>query len=368
MCSWDDWVPEERLRKRTPENVDVMKDLTDAVKAAEQPAKKGAAKRKSGAGLSSDQGSVRDSEDRGSVTRGTKRGREWEIEKVSGEADEPLTTNEAYERAFNLTQLGPDEVNRLTNGEQRELYLSRPAIRIPLNDSLKRLLVDDWENVTKNLLLIPIPHPKPISQLLADYEAVERPRRPEYSAGWEILDEIVSGLKEYFDNALGRMLLYRFERLQYLEIYCRINGEDFEHIAHETGTGSASKAAKKGLHRGKAKPPNTGGSQEDDGGADGDEGDGIPKRPCVAKDPDILHKTPSELYGVEHLCRLFCSMPEMIAQTNMDTQSVNRLREELSRLTHFISRRAETYFVKAYIDPGPEYHRRAQVSYGNQKP
>lgn len=83
---------------------------------------------------------------------------------------------------------------------------------------------------------------------------------------------------------------------------------------------------------------------------------------AVEKDPDadeearaLAGKAPSEVYGAEHLCRLFVSMPELVAQTNMDAQSVARLREELGKLTSWLGKNAAKFFVKAYVDPGHEY-------------
>ncbi len=54
------------------------------------------------------------------------------------------------------------------------------------------------------------------------------------------------------------------------------------------------------------------------------------------------------------------SLPELIAQTNMDQQSVNRLREELSILTHWLTKHATRYFVPAYESPGQEYIEKAR--------
>lgn len=49
------------------------------------------------------------------------------------------------------------------------------------------------------------------------------------------------------------------------------------------------------------------------------------------------------------------SLEELVAQTNMDQQSVNRLREELLKFTLWFSRQVFKYFVKEYITPGAEY-------------
>jgi len=76
-------------------------------------------------------------------------------------------------------------------------------------DHLKALLVDDWENITKNNQLVPLPHAHPCSQILDDYMAHERPNRSEGSASADILEETIAGLREYFERCVGRILLYR---------------------------------------------------------------------------------------------------------------------------------------------------------------
>jgi mortality factor 4-like protein 1 len=83
----------------------------------------------------------------------------------------------------------------------------------------------------------------------------------------------------------------------------------------------------------------------------------------------------AEIYGGEHLLRLFgtpdsltsalvilltcrtVSMPELIAQTNMDHQAVVRLREELSSMTTWLSRdkQVNTFFASIYESPGQAY-------------
>ncbi len=100
--------------------------------------------------------------------------------------------------------------------------------------------------------------------------------------------------------------------------------------------------------------------------------------------PNGSHKSPCDTYGAEHFARLLgeylllymyiykfyvsvpgltsaaVSLPELIAQTNMDQQSVNRLREELSKLTNWLGRRAKDYFVSEYETPSQEYIEKAR--------
>lgn len=95
--------------------------------------------------------------------------------------------------------------------------MKRHDIKITIPDNLKALLVDDWENVTKNQQLVPLPRNPSVSQILQKYRE-SMPKKREGSADTDIFDEVIAGLKLYFDKSLGTILLYRFERQQYMEI------------------------------------------------------------------------------------------------------------------------------------------------------
>ena len=49
------------------------------------------------------------------------------------------------------------------------------------------------------------------------------------------------------------------------------------------------------------------------------------------------------------------NMPELIAQTNMDTQSVARLKEEISKFCTWLARNTNKYFCAKYEKPSAEY-------------
>ena len=49
------------------------------------------------------------------------------------------------------------------------------------------------------------------------------------------------------------------------------------------------------------------------------------------------------------------SLPELLAQTNMDKQSVVRLREEISKFCNWLGKNTESYFVSEYETPSQEY-------------
>ena len=105
---------------------------------------------------------------------------------------------------------------------QEETFQSRRAVRIYMPDRLKSLLVDDWENITKNLQLVQLPSERPAALILDEYLDAQRATRQLSSIEMDILLEVVAGLKEYFNKSLGRILLYRFERQQFFDIHTRI--------------------------------------------------------------------------------------------------------------------------------------------------
>ena len=49
------------------------------------------------------------------------------------------------------------------------------------------------------------------------------------------------------------------------------------------------------------------------------------------------------------------SLPDLIAHTNMDPQAVSRLREELFKMTQFLSRSVPKYLAAEYEHPGDDY-------------
>ncbi|OJJ44045.1 hypothetical protein ASPZODRAFT_135490 [Penicilliopsis zonata CBS 506.65] len=261
--TWDDWVPQDRLRKFTDENRELASTLRREAEATfRQKSGKPVPKKKGG----SDRSSARGSEERQSSVpaRGTKRGRDNEIEK-------------------------------------EEHFYMRPSIRIVIPDSLKCLLVDDWEYITKNHQTVNLPSRTPVNQILDAYREEEKPKRA-MPSDLDVLDEVLAGIREYFDKALDKILLYRFEREQWRSIKKRMD----------------------------------------------------------ATSGEIAGKIPSDVYGPEHLIRLFATMPELIAQTNMDLQSTTRLREELSKFTMWLSKNSERYFGDGYVNVSNEYIQRAK--------
>lgn len=131
-----------------------------------------------------------------------------EKRRISEVRERPTKTTKQILPSIPLTNEVFDE--RDFNYLQEENFHIRPSINIVIPDHIKAILVDDWENVTKSQQLVPLPHKKSVTQILDDWLEFEKPKRPVGSAQADILEEIVAGLKEYFERCLGRILLYRY--------------------------------------------------------------------------------------------------------------------------------------------------------------
>ena len=181
---------------------------------------------------------------------------------------------------------------RLRDGatDKLEDFQKRPEIRITLPDSLKAQLVDDWEYVTKGQRLVSLPRKPCVAALLEDFRTDRLAAGGNPNVDAESLNEVIEGLKLYFDKALGTILLYRQERQQYADIIKRFPGI-----------------------------------------------------------------SAYELYGAEHLLRLFVQLPQLIAHTTMDQNTVLVLKEHIHDITLYIEQHMDELILKEYENAPPEY-------------
>lgn len=251
--TWDEWIPCDRVLAWNEENIRMQKDLKQAAleainsKSSKKAASASTEKRKESSGAHKDE-----------PVRAPKRVRTQDLEI-----------------------------------EKEEDFVKRPEVSLAVPDSLKAQLVDDWEYVTKEHQLVTLPRSPNVVDILREYRDAN-PKRPG-SAEADIFDEVLSGIKLYFDRSLGNILLYRFERQQYLEVK----------KTHES-------------------------------------------------------KPMSEIYGAEHLLRLFVSLPGLIAQTNMDQQSVGQLRSHLEDFLRYMAKHQDKLFQKEYENTSSRYEANAK--------
>lgn len=176
----------------------------------------------------------------------------------------------------------------------------KPEMKLTVPEPLKATLVDDWEAVTKNNQLVDLPRNPNVVQILALFEKhVLKTRPPELRQPEVLIHTIISGLQVYFDRSLGSQLLYRFERPQYAVVrQTYVTGADVD----------------------------------------------------VSKIPEM-----SAIYGAEHLLRMLVSLPQMVAASPLDAESVGLIRDYVNELLNFLAANKEDVFLLEYQPASLQY-------------
>ncbi|KAI6021027.1 MRG-domain-containing protein [Pisolithus marmoratus] len=254
--TWDEWVSITRLLKYDETNVALQKALTNQASAA-AASSSGTSKGKGASGGTSTigTGSGRGRKD----GRGTKRGRE------------------------------EDDTHR------------KPEMKLNVPEALKVQLVDDWEAVTKNNQLVPLPRNPNVLDILLEFKdhVLKMGKQANLRDPELILPTIISGLQVYFDRSLGANLLYRFERPQYAEI-----------------------------------------------------------RKTYVTGPKVVvgqEKEMSAIYGAEHLLRMLVSLPQMVASSTMDAESVSLVKDYVNELLVFLVSERGRFFLTEYESSSLQY-------------
>jgi len=170
------------------------------------------------------------------------------------------------------------------------------VVPIDIPTKLQKRLVND-KRLIFSKCLVPLPREPNVAQILDEYKKTlskeEEQEQQEHDGESEV--EVIDGITKYFDAALGSLLLYRFERLQYAE--------------------------------------------------------------ALKSYPD---KRLSEIYGAEHLLRLFVRLPELLAEAGIDEEGRQYMKEKVEAILEYINENRKTMLLKEYQDASPLYRRMAQ--------
>ncbi|TBU44924.1 MRG-domain-containing protein [Dichomitus squalens] len=188
-------------------------------------------------------------------------------------------------------------------GREEDEGTRKPEMKLNVPEQLKVLLVDDWEAVTKNNQLVGLPRKPNVLELLEEFKqhVLSQGTSAQLKDPKVLLPTIIAGLQTYFDRALGANLLYRFERPQYAEIRKKYVTGPTVQIGQE--------------------------------------------------------KEMSAIYGAEHFLRMLVSLPQMVASSSMDGESVALLRDYVNELLQWMVKERHRIFV-------PEYES-ASIAYQN---
>ena len=136
---------------------------------------------------------------------------------VQGEIDKP-NLKRVTEPAAEVPGPARKKRSRIANPvENDENYITRVDVKITIPDDLKQWLIDDWDLITRQKQLVPIPRRRNIKEILDEY-IKSRADNPDDGLKPGVVQEVADGVQEYFNVMLGTQLLYKFERTQYGDV------------------------------------------------------------------------------------------------------------------------------------------------------
>lgn len=263
-----------------------------------------------------------------------------------------------------------------------------PIMDLTIPESLKVYLVDQWDVITRGLQLVPLPRVPSVRTILSDFRAfyigkvleeaklvnnVTKETRlpsketmkdssnvaiesniphviscaesqskdsPEHSlcnispsiqTQMDIIHEVLDGLALYFTKTLGTYLLYRFERPQYADLLSKYPRSRFSNDFVYSFESSESSKISKSTYS-----PGSGQKNEFDSNH--------------SSDLELL-----DIYGAEHLIRLFVHLPQLLSRSDLDLEGVRRIQKPLSELLNYLAFHQKDLFCDHYENAAPSY-------------
>uniref|UniRef100_A0A672FE18 Mortality factor 4-like protein 1 n=1 Tax=Salarias fasciatus TaxID=181472 RepID=A0A672FE18_SALFA len=194
--NWDEWVPESRVLKYVDSNLQKQKELQRANQDHYVEGRmRGAAPNKKipSASQKNDVKTKKNKQKTPGAGEGTSSG---------GDPTHPPRKKRA--------RVDPTV-------ESEETFINRVEVKVKIPEELKPWLVDDWDLITRQKQLFHLPAKKNVDAVLEDYANYKKSRGNSDSKEFAV-NEVVAGIREYFNVMLGTQLLYKFERPQYADI------------------------------------------------------------------------------------------------------------------------------------------------------
>uniref|UniRef100_A0AAV1T5R9 Chromo domain-containing protein n=1 Tax=Peronospora matthiolae TaxID=2874970 RepID=A0AAV1T5R9_9STRA len=188
------------------------------------------------------------------------------------------------------------EVEEMPDEEAATLGGSSKQVSLQMPFSLKKQLVEDWKRVTQAPhQLVPLPRKPNVQQIITTYLDVKQSkvRAGEASEEKEFknVTGVMEGVQSYFDRAMSSLLLYRIERRQYQELRQK-------------------------------------------------QTENVPL---------------SQIYGAEHLIRLFVRLPVLLASSSASPRELVQIQARLNDFLKFLQKNSAAWFLTEYEAMSDKY-------------
>ncbi|XP_074605067.1 mortality factor 4-like protein 1 isoform X2 [Brevipalpus obovatus] len=209
--SWDEWVPETRILKYNDTNVQKQKELQEGYKHVypqsnnTKPKGKGKGKRSNSEKESSPAASGEIKGIKPKIVPGTS----------STETKDSVKEDSSKKKKPRLDPFV----------ETEEAFANKLEIRIKMPEELKAIILDDWDNITRQKKLFNLPARVTVDHILDDFISQKKAAKNSNATKESAIIEFTNGVKEYFNVMLGSQLLYKFERPQYQQFLNDTNGD-----------------------------------------------------------------------------------------------------------------------------------------------
>ncbi|KAK7797467.1 hypothetical protein U0070_015159 [Myodes glareolus] len=151
------------------------------------------------------------------------------VEEPSSSGSVPImpVPNSMQNTPENLAGSGPSTVPQIphqnvpgtvTTGQSEQVWKVRYTVKFKFSKELKSFLVQDWDLINKHKQLFQLPANKDVDTVLAEYVTFVKSQGKGDNKKYSV-DELVYGIRKYFNKMLATQLLCQFEKPQYAEIH-----------------------------------------------------------------------------------------------------------------------------------------------------
>lgn len=204
--NWDEWVPEARMLKFTPANVEIQKDLCRAHEVKEQGKRKKQASEHVFA-VPKTPSPVPKKE--------AKSGRRKSGLKPTRRQDSQSEGEFLVKNGKEMNIKPPDN-----SVESEEQFRAKLEIKIKVPEELKSYIVDDWLQISRKKRLCVLPAKITADQMINEYTKAKTGNKADKLKNnkEKAIIEVTAGVREYFNVMVPTQLLYRQERAQYEQL------------------------------------------------------------------------------------------------------------------------------------------------------